>query len=191
MSSLLAGTVRSIGTFALSACILAFADGRAFAQADGKVPQLSSNPSSWAWVRIRADGRNALYGDGWLDPPAGLRGPIKNHPDHPLQGNNDRQGRQVTVAIGNHMDPILKSWAAEQMRVSNEEVLSGKRGMPFLATSRCYPGSVPGQLLWTTEPFLFMQNPKMVHMVWQRDSLTRRIFMTDKHSSNLKPQSWR
>jgi hypothetical protein len=61
--------------------------------------------------------------------------------------------------------------------------------MPFLATSRCYPGSVPGQLLWTTEPFYFMQNPKTVHMVWQRDSLSRRIFMTDKHSEHAKP-SW-
>jgi len=185
----LAGVVRLIGAFAVGACILAGADGRAFAQTGGKIPELASNPSSWAWVRVRADGRNALYGDGWLDPPAGLRGPIKNHLDHPLQGNNDRQGRQVTLAIGNHMDPILKPWAAEQMRVSNEEVLSGKRGMPFLATSRCYPGSVPGQLLWTTEPFYFVQNPKMVHMVWQRDSLSRRITMTDKHTEVVKP-SW-
>ena len=121
MPSLLAGTVRSIGAFALSAYILAVADGSAFAQADaqvaGKLPQLTSNPSSWAWVRIRADGRNALYGDGWLDPPAGLRGPIRNHPDHPLQGNVDRgPGRQVTLAIGNYLDPILKPWAAAQMK---------------------------------------------------------------------------
>jgi hypothetical protein len=189
MDSLLAGAVRLIGAFAVGACILAGADGIAFAQTGGKVPEFASNPSTWAWVRVRADGRNALYGDGWLDPPAGLRGPIKNHPDHPLQGNNDRVGRQVTVAIGNHLDPILKPWAAEQMRISNEEVLSGKRGMPFLATSRCYPGSIPGQLLWTTEPFYFVQNPKMVHMVWQRDSLSRRIAMTDKHSEYVKP-SW-
>ena len=181
--------VQRIGALALSACVLACADGSAFAQSSGKIPELTSNPSSWGWVRIRADGRNALYGDGWLDPPAGLRGPIKNHPDHPLQGNNDRRGRQVTVAIGDDRDPILKPWAAEQMRISNEEVLTGKRGMPFLATSRCYPGSVPGQLLWTTEPFYFVQNAKMVHMVWQRDSLVRRISITDKHSEYVKP-SW-
>jgi len=181
--------VRWVGAFALGAWIAACADAGAFAQTGEKIPEFLSNPSTWGWVRVREDGRNALYGDGWLDPPAGLRGPIKNHPDHPLQGNNDRQGRQVTVAIGNHMDPILKPWAAEQVRVSNEEVLSGKRGMPFLATSRCYPGSVPGQLLWTTEPFYFVQNPKMVHMVWQRDSLSRRISMTDKHSEYVKP-SW-
>jgi hypothetical protein len=172
------------------ACVVTCSDGSAFAQSGGKVPEFASNPSVWAWVRIRADGRNALYGDGWLDPPAGLRGPIRNHPDHPLRGNADRGGgTQVTLAMGNHMDPILKPWAAEQMRLSNEEVLSGKRGMPFLATSRCYPGGVPGQLLWTTEPLFFIQNPNMVHMVWQRDSLSRRIYMTDKHSEHVKP-SW-
>jgi hypothetical protein len=181
--------MRWVGALAIMACIAAYTGGSAFAQTSGKIPELASNPSVSSWVRVRTDGRNALYGDGWLDPPAGMRGPIKNHPDHPLQGNTDRQGRQVTLAIGNHMDPILKPWAAEQMRQSNEEVLTGKRGMPFLATSRCYPGSVPGQLLWTTEPFYFVQNPKMVHMVWQRDSLVRRISMTDKHPEHVKP-SW-
>jgi hypothetical protein len=181
--------VQRIAAFVVTACLAVCANDGAFAQTSGKAPELASNPSVWAWVRIRADGRNALYGDGWLDPPAGLRGPIRNHPDYPLQGNVDRARRQVTLAIGNDKDPILKPWAAEQMRVSNEEVLSGKRGMPFLATSRCYPGGVPGQLLWTTEPFFFIQTPKMVHMVWERDSLSRRIYMADKHSENVKP-SW-
>src|SRR5215471_1509704 len=196
MTSFFAGTNRGtgahaplwFGAIAMSAFIAAFADDGALAQTTGKIPQFAS--PTFGWVRVRADGRNALYGDGWLDPPAGLRGPIRDHPDYPLQGNVDRGlGRQVTVAIGNFTDPILKRWAAEQMRLSNEDVLSGKRGMPFLATSRCYPGSVPGQLLWTTEPMFFVQTPKTVYMVWQRDSLTRRIHLTDKHSEYVKP-SW-
>ena len=29
----------------------------------------------------------------------------------------------------------------------------------------------------------------MVHMVWERDSLSRRIYMTDQHSEHVKP-SW-
>jgi hypothetical protein len=177
-----------MSTIAMSACIALGADS-AFAQTSGKIPQLTSDPSDWAWVRIRADGRNALFGDGWLDPPPGLRGPIRNDPDHPLRGNADRATGQVTLAMGNYRDPILKPWAAEQMRISNEEVLTGKRGMPFLATSRCYPGGVPGQLLWTTERLFFIQEPKVVHMVWERDSLLRRIYMTDKHSEEVKP-SW-
>jgi hypothetical protein len=180
---------RRIAAFAVGACILAAADGDALAQANAPIPELASNPHVWAWVRIRADGRNALYGDGWLDPPAGLRGPIRNDPEHPLQGNVDRARRQVTVAMGDYRDPILKPWAAEQMRLSNEEVLTGKRGMPFLATSRCYPGSVPGQLLWTTEPMYLIQTPKVVYMEWERDSLTRRIYLTNSHSEHLTP-SW-
>jgi hypothetical protein len=188
MRSLLAERIGAwAAALAVSASIAACAGG---ARAQTKIPALSANPSDWAWVRIRADGRNALFGDGWLDPPAGLRGPIRNDPDHPLQGNVDRgPGRQVTPAFGNFRDPILKPWAAEEMRVSNEEVLSGRRGMPFLATSRCYPGGVPGQLLWTTERLFFIQEPKIVHMVWERDSLSRRIYMTDKHSGHVAP-SW-
>jgi hypothetical protein len=182
--------LQRIAAFAVGACMAVCADGGAFAQTGGKIPELASNPSSWAWVRIRADGRNALFGDGWLDPPKGLRGPVRNDPDHPLRGNADRgAGRQVTLAMGNYKDPILKPWAAAQMRLSNEEVLSGQRGMPFLATSRCYPGGVPGQLLWTSERLFFIQEPKIVHMVWERDSLVRRIYMTGQHSERVKP-SW-
>ena len=84
---------------------------------------------------------------------------------------------------------MLKPWAAEQMRISNEEVISGKRGVPFAAQARCYPGGVPGQLLYPAEPFYFIQTPKVVCMIWQRDHMVRRIYLTDKHSENVKP-SW-
>ncbi len=186
------------GALALSVAITVGAVSTAFAQtapaappaaAKSAIPSFLSLPSNIGWVRIRTDGRNALYGDGWLDPPIGLRGPIRDDPAHPLQGNADRVGRQVTLAMGNFADPILKPWAADAMRQSNEEVLTGKRGMPFLATSRCYPGSVPGQLLWTTEPFFFFPDPKksVIYMFWERDSLVRRIYLTDQHSENVTP----
>jgi hypothetical protein len=191
---------QSIGAFALGALIAVFAASGALSQtppaaapsaAKPAIPAFLTSPANVGWVRVRTDGRNALYGDGWLDPPAGLRGPIRDHPDHPLQGNVDRAGRQVTLAMGNYTDPILKPWAGEEMRQSNEEVLTGKRGMPFLATSRCYPGSVPGQLLWTTEPFFFFPDPKknVIYMFWERDSLIRRIYLTDQHAENITP-SW-
>ena len=84
---------------------------------------------------------------------------------------------------------MLKPWAAAQMQASNEEVLSGKRQVPFAAQARCYPGGVPGQLLYPAEPFYFIQTPKVVYMIWQRDHMVRRIYLTDKHSENVKP-SW-
>src|SRR5258707_15712831 len=75
------------------------------------------------------------------------------------------------------------------MQESNEEVLSGKRGLPFAAQSVCYPGGIPGQLLTPAEPFYFIQKPDQVWMIWQRDHMVRRIYLTDKHSEVAKP-SW-
>ncbi len=147
------------------------------APAKSGIPDLAS--SSFGWTAVGAD---------WQDGPPGLRGPIKNDPDHPYHGNNAGPG-QVTLRIGNYKDPVLKPWAAAQMLKSNQEALSGERGIPFAAQSLCYPGGVPGQLLYPAEPLYFIQTPKQVWMIWQRDHMVRRVYLTDKHSTNLKP-SW-
>jgi hypothetical protein len=172
---------RILAGAALAACVC----GVAVAQSPERVPNLASS-GNFAWTPLTINGGIARYGTGWFDPPAGLRGPIKQHPDYPLRGN---ETRRPTPALGNWKDPILKPWAAEQMRQSNEEFLSGKVGIPFLAQSRCWPGGVPGQLLWTTEPLYFIQTPKVVWMLWQRDQWVRRINITDQHSEYVKP-SW-
>jgi hypothetical protein len=153
------------------------APASAQAAANDKIPQLAS--ISFAW----------LSAGGFLDPPPGAgHGPIKQDPAHPFHGNGDGPG-QVTPTLGNYKDPVLKSWAAAQMLASNEEVLSGQRGLPFSAQGRCYPGGVPGQLLYPAEPFYFIQTPKEVWMIWQRDHMVRRIYLADKHSDNVK-SSW-
>jgi hypothetical protein len=157
--------------------LLAVMSAPAVAQAP-KIPALSS--ISFAWLAMGAD---------WHDPPAGTgHGPIKQDPDHPFHGNLDGPG-QVTIRLGNYRDPVLKPWAAAEMKASNEEAISGKRAVPFTAQGRCYPGGVPGQLLYPAEPFYFIQTPKEVWMIWQRDHLVRRIYMTDKHSESVRP-SW-
>jgi hypothetical protein len=161
------------------------AGGPALAEGPAAIPDLGLVPSD-AWIPLNANGGIARYGTGWLDPPAGLRGPIKQDPAYPLRGN---ETRRPTPALGNYKDPILKPWAAAQMRRSNEEFLSGKVGIPFLAQSRCWPGGVPGQLLWTSEPLYFVQTPKEVWMIWERDQWVRRISLTQQHSEVVKP-SW-
>ena len=95
----------------------------------------------------------------------------------------------MTPDIGYTKDPVLKPWAAKQMQESNDEVLTGKRGLPFVAQSTCHPGGVPGQLLTPAQPIYFIQTPKEVWMVWQTDHMVRRIYLTDQHSENVKP-SW-
>lgn len=147
------------------------------------IPNLSS--TQFAWLAEGAD---------WMDPPAGTpgHGRIKNDPDHPFLGNVEaiRSGRQPTLRIGDAKDPVLKPWAAKLMADSNDEALTGKLDVPFAAQARCWPGGVPGQLLYPAEPAYFIQTPKEVWMIWQRDHMVRRIYLTDKHSTNLKPQSF-
>src|SRR5215469_14400557 len=147
------------------------------------IPNLAS--IQFAWLSDGAD---------WMDPPAGTQGHgrIKNDPDHPFLGNVDaiRQGKQPTLRIGDYRDPVLKPWAAEFMKATNNEALTGKLDVPFAAQARCWPGGVPGQDLYPAEPAYFIQTPKEVWMIWQRDHMVRRIYLTDKHSANLKPQAF-
>jgi hypothetical protein len=153
------------------------------------MPAAAQAPAKDRIPVLAADNLGWISAGGFLDPPAGTgHGPIKQDPAHPFHGNLDGPG-QVTPTIGNVKDPVLKPWAAAQMQVTNDEVLAGKRGLPFSAQGRCYPGGVPGQLLYPIEPFFFIQTPKEVWMIWQRDHMVRRIYMTEQHSETVKP-SW-
>ena len=85
-----------------------------------------------------------------LDPPPGSgHGPIKTDPRYPynsqIQNGGLFRGGEFTPAIADTRDPVLKPWAASQMERDNEELISGKRKLHFVAQSRCWPGGVPGQ----------------------------------------------
>lgn len=148
---------------------------------DHAVPPLAS--ANFGWQTGTAD---------WQQPPAGHgHGPIKPHPQHPYVSNAEggRTGRQPTLRIGDDTDPVLKPWAAKVIRDSNEESLKGDRAVPFAAQARCFPGGVPGQLLFPFEPMYFIQLDKVIYMMWQRDQHVRRIYLNQQHSRNIKP-SW-
>jgi hypothetical protein len=149
------------------------------------IPQLGSRDFGW----------NVNFWDFQLDPPPGSgHGPMKTDPKYPYrsqcQNGGCSGGSDLRSPIVNAKDPILKPWAAEHMQATNEEVLSGKKGLPlpFAAQSRCWPGGVPGQLLFL-QPVYFLQTPKEVWMIWERDHFARRIYLTETHSENVKP-SW-
>src|SRR5215510_2064262 len=120
---------------------LSFATTPAAAQTapSGKVPELAS--STFAWLVIRPE---------WLPPPAGLRGPIPPDPEQRQHMNQDGAA-QVTARLGNWRGAVLERWAAEQMGVSNEGVMTGKGGRALWAQASCYPGGVPGQVLYRGE----------------------------------------
>ena len=149
---------------------------------EGAIPQLGSRDFGWS----------ANFWDFQLDPPPGSgHGPMKTDPKYPYNSQiqfGHRFTGELQPPIVNTKDPILKPWAAEQMQATNEEVLSGKKEIPFTSQSRCWPGGVPGQLLFL-EPMYFLQTPNEVWMIWQRDHFVRRIYLTDKHAEHVKP-SW-
>jgi hypothetical protein len=173
--------LKSCGAAAgLLTALLAFASSAQTPNSTAAPPLASAN---FGWQTGTAD---------WQDPPPGHgHGPIKPHPQHPYVSNAEagRTGKQPTLRIGHSEDPVLKPWAAQIMRDSNEEALKGDRDVPFAAQARCYPGGVPGQLLFPFEPFYFIQTDDVIWMMWQRDQWVRRITLTDRHSDNVKP-SW-
>lgn len=169
----------------LATCILAASAGFSWGDTrNGAVPKLGGGGIAWA----------INFWDYILDPPAGSgHGPIRTDPAYPYNsqiqnGGLFRGGGEFTVSIVDTKDPILKPWAAKQMQESNEELLSGKRKLNFVAQSRCWPGGVPGQDLFL-EPLYFIQTPKEVLLMWQRNNWVRHIYLADKHSDHVKP-SW-
>jgi hypothetical protein len=149
------------------------------ALAEPQIPNLAS--ADFGWQTNVAD---------WQEPPAGSgHGPIKPDPEHPFTSNAEggRTGTQPTKRIGDYKDPVLRPWVAAAMKASNEEALSSVEKIPFAAQARCYPGGVPGQLLFPFEPVYFIQTPKIVYMIWQRDHMVRRVLMRDQHSENPRP----
>src|SRR5258708_33593832 len=147
--------VASALAFAAFCLGMAVAPVSAQTPAKNDIPNLASK--SFAW----------LSGADWFDPPPGARrGPIPQDPDYPFVRNCGANGRQVTVRVGNYKDPVLKPWAAKEMRESNEEVISGKPAVGFAAQARCYPGGVPGQVLYPAETMYFIQTLKGVWKIW-------------------------
>ena len=171
----------SAGAFAVSLTVVMLVAGTVRTESASVIPPFAS--ADFGWQSNLED---------WEDPPPGAgHGPIKNDPAYPFRNNAEgaRAGTGATKRITNTKDPVLKPWAAAQIQATNDEILQGVRDIPFTAQARCYPGGVPGQLLWPFEPVYFIQTSNEVRMIWQRDHLVRRVYLTDKHSEHVTP-SW-
>ena len=118
----------------------------------------------------------------YVDPQSGAK-PVTNDPRYPHVGN--LVPGQKTDRVADLNSPILKDWAREQMKKTNDAVLRGRT--PFVATSLCWPGGVPAQLLVPTKVY-FLQTPKEVWMIWERDQLVRRVYLDRPHTANPKSQ---
>jgi hypothetical protein len=150
----------------------------ASAHSQNAAPNFAPNPSV-GWVAVSGE---------WTQPASGA-GPVRRDPGHPRVSNDDLRatGAQPTFAMGDVNSPILLPWARDVIRKHNELVMSGKPAFPRNAS--CYPAGVPAFLLYPVQPVYFVQSPKEVVMIWQADHQVRHVWLTDKHSPNVKT-SW-
>jgi hypothetical protein len=129
------------------------------------------------------------YSRDWI-PPASGPGPVRPDPKHPHVSNDDFRvtGAQPTVAVGDPDNPILQPWAREKVRERNERVLSGK---PYASRgASCWPGGVLSFILSPmTRPMYIIQAPNVVAMIKTSFNDVRHIYLTDRHSENVKT-SW-
>ena len=131
---------------------------------------------SGGWTMINTNATD------YVDPPSGAK-PVTNDPRYPHIGN--LQPGQKTERVADLSNPILKDWVKPEMQKYNERVIAGE--IPFVATSLCWPGGVPAQLLVPTTVY-FIQKPNEVWIVWERDHWVRRVYLNRPHSAHPKPE---
>src|SRR5665213_2965343 len=119
------------------------------ASANSAVPDFASASHGWLL---------AMRGTDFIPPASGVAS-VTNDPAYPHVGNN--QGAQPTERIADLTNPNLKPWVVAMMEKSNNAILKDHK-VGFVAQSRCWPGGVPGQLLFPAEPVFFVQTPREV-----------------------------
>jgi len=137
------------------------------------VPDFMAPGTGWTMINSNAT--------DYVDPVSGPK-PVTNDPRYPHIGN--LQPGQKTERVADLTNPILKDWVKPQMQKYNQEVIEGT--IPFVATSLCWPGGVPAQLLVPTTVY-FIQKPDEVVMIWERDQLVRHVYLTKQHTKNPRP----
>jgi len=128
-------------------------------------------------------------GDDFLPPPSGP-GPVTFDKRYPYVDNPTarRTHTQPTYRVADLSNPILQPWAVEQMRKANQEVLAGK--VPFRARESCYPGGVPGFLIYNLAfATRFLQTKNEVTIINPGGPELRHVYLNVPHSASVQP-SW-
>ena len=155
--------------------------------AENAIPNFGMD-SRVGWIAGVPDSKEPI-GDDFLPPPDGGPGPVMSDPAHPYIDNTyaTRMGIQPTFHVADLTNPILQPWVREELRKVSTRVLAGEA--VYTPKERCWPVGVPTWMLYPVTPVFFLQTPKVVTLIWQEDQMVRHIYMTDKHSPNVKP-SW-
>ncbi len=160
----------------MSGCIAAalLMSGPVFAADSATVPPFMFKDGGWQAAGVIL-----------LPPPSGP-GPVVDLPGRPRIGNNLALG-QPTFAMADLNNPILQPWTREALKKVNDHVAAGGGGFTPQVSCKLY--GVPSYLLHPAQPIYFITTAKEVLLIWPPNAEIRRIYLTDRHSENLKP-SW-
>ena len=139
------------------------------------------------WIAGVRGGETPI-GDDFLPPPSGP-GPVTFDKAYPYIDNQRARinGLQPTNRVADLSNPILQPWVREALKKVNERSLT--QTMNWTPKERCWPIGVPGWMLYPVTPVYFLQTPQEVVMIWEEDHMVRHVYLTDKHSPDIKP-SW-
>src|SRR6266704_6164270 len=121
---------------------------------------------------------------GQLTPVPGSPSPVVQDPKVKYVPNN--VGGQPTWRVADVNNPNLTQFAKDGLKKANDMVAEGFA--MYNRTSRCWQ---PGAAVLNTSPgrTYFLQTPKEVSIIWQRDQIVRHVYLNQRHSANPKP-SW-
>ncbi len=130
-------------------------------------------------------------GAGPMTPMPGSPLPVDQDPKVKFVGNNtNRQPNgtydQPTWRYADLNNPNLTQFAKDGLKKANDLYNAGFS--LYARTSRCWQ---PGAIVLNFSPgrTYFIQTPKEVLLIWQRDQIVRHIYLDVPHSQNPKP-SW-
>ena len=156
-------------------CVAALSSALGAEEARDAIPNFSAPGVSWELDNPFSDLTNSEFLPVPGDPGPG---PVRQHPDYPYDGD-------ITRRMADTSNPILQPSVKEQMDVEVARVLEGMQarsstGIPFIPTSRCWPGGVPGLHLYTAA-VQYLQTPDQVWLLSNRGEL-RRVYLNVPHS---------
>ncbi|HEX5280157.1 MAG TPA: hypothetical protein VFW28_08755 [Micropepsaceae bacterium] len=164
----------SLSLYAVATLLAVTGAGDAAGATDSTVPPFAFMNGGWQAVGVV-----------FLAPPSGP-GPVIDMPGRKRIGNNLDLGQPI-FAMADLGNPILQPWARDALKAVNDHVAAGGGG--FTAQASCKLVGVPAFLLHPAQPIYFVQTPKEVVMIWPPNAEYRHLYLTEKHSADLKP-SW-
>jgi len=99
----------------------------------------------------------------------------------PVTGT-DKYRPKIVDPVAVTDNPLLQPWAKKIMDDANQKVIGGQ--IAFNSPARCFPGGVPGVLLFPGEPMEILQRPNEVWLMWKRDAQIQRVYLNVPHSKN-------